>query len=212
MGLPDCQIPPSFRAGGIFFASWLTTAFACLPEPKGHQRWQISFGARQGATHHTRLPFLARWHLIRDMTVTRATSVAHSHSAVDHVALNYDERLLRRKRLTTAAGEDVLVDLAETLSLGEGDCLILEDGRAVAVRAADEPLLEITGDLARLAWHIGNRHTPCQIFSDRLRIRDDHVLKAMLEQLGAEISEVSGPFTPEGGAYGHGRTFGHSHD
>ena len=146
------------------------------------------------------------------MSLPRATAVIHSHDATDHVALSYDARLMRRKRLTTAAGEDILVDLAETLSLNDGDCLALEDGRTIAVKAADEPLLEITGDLPRLAWHIGNRHTPCQIGADRLLIRQDHVLFAMLEHLGAGIREIVAPFTPEGGAYGHGRTFGHSHD
>ena len=65
--------------------------------------------------------------------------------------------------------------------------------------------------LPRLAWHIGNRHTPCRIEADRLIIRQDHVLEAMLRQLGAEIQHANLPFRPEGGAYGHGRTFGHDH-
>ena len=65
--------------------------------------------------------------------------------------------------------------------------------------------------LMRLAWHIGNRHTPCQIEAGRLLIREDHVLEAMLRQLGATVTKVREPFTPEGGAYGHGRTMGHDH-
>ena len=78
--------------------------------------------------------------------------------------------------------------------------------------AAEEPLLEVTGaDLARIAWHIGNRHTPCQIEADRLLIQRDHVMADMLARIGAEVREVVEPFTPEGGAYGHGRTHGHDH-
>ena len=65
--------------------------------------------------------------------------------------------------------------------------------------------------LARLAWHIGNRHTPCQIGPDCLVIRQDHVLEAMLAKLGADVTHDTRPFTPEGGAYGMGRTMGHSH-
>ncbi|HCQ64977.1 MAG TPA: urease accessory protein UreE, partial [Rhodobacteraceae bacterium] len=76
---------------------------------------------------------------------------------------------------------------------------------------AAEDLLEIRGDLTRLAWHIGNRHTPCQIEPARLLIQRDHVLHDMLVKLGAEVSEVVAPFMPEGGAYGHGRTHGHAH-
>ncbi len=131
--------------------------------------------------------------------------------AADQVTLGYDERFLRRKRLVTAAGLAFLADLAETTSLEDGDMFVLEDGRLIAVAAAAEPLLEVRGDLPRLAWHIGNRHTPCQILPDRLLIRRDPVLAGMLAGLDARLSEVIGPFTPEGGAYGHGRTMGHDH-
>lgn len=129
----------------------------------------------------------------------------------DIVVLGYDERLLRRKRLMTVHDQGFLVDLAAVTNADQGDCFELIDGRLIEVIAAEEPVLVVTGDLARLAWHIGNRHTPCQIEGDRLVIRDDHVLKAMLIQLGARVSHAMEPFTPEGGAYGHGRTMGHDH-
>jgi urease accessory protein len=90
--------------------------------------------------------------------------------APEAVSLDYEGRFLRRKRLETDAGLPFLVDLAEVVSLDDGDALELTDGRRVAVRAAPEALLAVTGpSLARLAWR------------------------------------------PEGGAYGHGRTMGHSH-
>lgn len=132
--------------------------------------------------------------------------------AGDAVRLDYEGRFLRRRRLQTASGNSLVVDLAETTSLDDGDALVLEDGTAIAVEAADEPLLEIRGEnLPRLAWHIGNRHTPCRIESDRLLIRADHVLAGMLTGLGASVTRLSAPFSPEGGAYGHGRTMGHDH-
>ena len=130
----------------------------------------------------------------------------------DEVVLTYDARLLRRKRLDTLGGMSFMVDLPETVNVVEGDVFVLEDGRLIMVTAAPEPLLRVTGDLPRLAWHIGNRHTPCQIETDHLLIRRDHVLSAMLEHLGAQLDEITGAFTPEGGAYGNGRTMGHSHD
>ena len=76
---------------------------------------------------------------------------------------------------------------------------------------AAEALLDVRGDLTRLAWHIGNRHMPCQIEANRLLIQRDHVIRAMLETLGATLAEVEEAFTPEGGAYGHGRTHSHAH-
>lgn len=146
-----------------------------------------------------------------DLPAARQIRRAATEAAADHVTLDYDGRLLRRKRLTTAAGKAFLVDLRETVSLDHGDCFELEDGTLIAVVAADEPLLAVTGDLPRLAWHIGNRHTPCQIEADRLLIRDDPVLAGMLTGLGATLAPVVAGFTPEGGAYGHGRTMGHEH-
>ena len=131
--------------------------------------------------------------------------------ATGRVVLGYDERFLRRKRLTMASGDAFLVDLAEMTNLLAGDALELDDGRLVEIAAAEEPVLIIKGDLVRLAWHIGNRHTPCQIEADRLVIRADHVLADMLRGLGATVTKAQAPFMPEGGAYGMGRTMGHAH-
>jgi urease accessory protein len=135
----------------------------------------------------------------------------HWHGPADWVRLDYESRFLRRKRLETGGGMPFLVDLPQTVSLDHGDALELSDGRLIEVIAAPEPLCEVRGDLPRLAWHIGNRHTPCQVEPGRLLIRCDHVLQEMLAKLGAQLLEVEAPFTPEGGAYGHGRTHAHSH-
>ena len=131
--------------------------------------------------------------------------------ATARVVLGYEDRFLRRKRLTTAGGEAFMVDLPETANLLAGDAFELSDGRLVEIAAATEAVLVVRGDLVRLAWHIGNRHTPCQIDADRLLIRADHVLADMLRGLGASVTEAQEPFTPEGGAYGMGRTMGHAH-
>ncbi|EBA12147.1 urease accessory protein UreE [Roseobacter sp. CCS2] len=127
-------------------------------------------------------------------------------------ALDYAARFLRRKRLETAGGKPFLVDLAHTTSLDHGDALELSDGSLVEVKAAEENLYKVTGhDLVRLAWHVGNRHTPCQINADHLLIQADSVIGHMLEHLGATVTPITAPFTPEGGAYGHGRTHSHEH-
>ena len=143
-------------------------------------------------------------------TVRRAP---HGGPPYGVVVLRHDERILRRRRLLTLQGEGLLVDLPTTASLDQGDAFELKDGRLIEVIAAEEHLQEIRGhDLARLAWHLGNRHTPCQIEKDRLLVQRDHVLADMLLRLGAEILEVSEPFNPEGGAYGKGHTMGHAHN
>lgn len=146
--------------------------------------------------------------------VERAGTLPAPLPGADKVVLDYEARFLRRKSLTTASGATVLVDLAETVSLNEGDVLLAEDGTRIAVAAAAEPLVEVRavpGGLARLAWHVGNRHTPCEVAADHLLIRRDHVLEAMLTRLGATLRPLLAPFNPEGGAYGTGRTHGHHH-
>ncbi|PWK62870.1 urease accessory protein UreE [Roseicyclus mahoneyensis] len=147
-----------------------------------------------------------------DMTAGRVHRAGDWPGAADdRLVLDYEGRFVRRKRLVLASGEGLMVDLPETVSLAAGDALETAEGRIIEVVAAPEPLLRVTGDLTRLAWHIGNRHTPCQIAGDHLLIRADHVLADMLARLGATVEAVMGPFTPEGGAYGHGRTHGHDH-
>lgn len=127
-------------------------------------------------------------------------------------ALTYESRFFRRKKLTTREGWAFVADFEHTVSLDHGDALELSDGRLVEIEAAPENLLAVTGeDLPRLAWHIGNRHTPCQVEAKRLVIQNDPVIAHMLSHLGAEVTGVIEPFTPEGGAYGHGRTHSHDH-
>jgi urease accessory protein len=126
--------------------------------------------------------------------------------------LDYTERFLRRKRLSMVTGEAFVVDLAQTTSLNDGDALELDSGAIVRIAARAEDLYKVSGpDLVRLAWHVGNRHTPCQINVDHLLIQADPVIGHMLEHLGAIVAPVMAAFTPEGGAYGHGRTHSHEH-
>jgi len=137
-------------------------------------------------------------------------------AATDSLTLDFDARHRRRLRLTSARGEHILLDLPKTVAMADGDGLRLEDGRWLRVTAAAEALLEVRcagpEALARIAWHLGNRHLPSQIGDGVIRIRPDHVIEAMLVQLGASVERVEAPFQPEGGAYaGHGDGRGHHH-
>ena len=139
--------------------------------------------------------------------------------AVDFVVLDAQDRHRRRVVLVGEQGATYLLDLPKPAQLRDGDGLLLEDGSIVRVTGKPEPLVEISAvnarELARLAWHIGNRHTEVQIVGDRLRIRRDHVLEDMLHGLGAELTYIEASFDPETGAYDHGdldRAHGHGHN
>ncbi|WFP63443.1 urease accessory protein UreE [Mesorhizobium sp. WSM4904] len=148
----------------------------------------------------------------------RAVSVVPAREAgaavvYDKAVLAHDERHLRRRAIETAGGGKVLVDLPEPVALNNGDRLVLEDGRQLEIVAAPEEVYDIRArdavHLTELAWHIGNRHLAASIDADRILILRDHVIKAMLEGLGATVNEVLEPFNPVRGAYsGHG----HDHD
>lgn len=133
---------------------------------------------------------------------------------VDTVTLVHDERRLRRKLLTCDNGTEVMVDFPVTVTLDHNGALELDDGRVVGVIAAPELLYQIrassTAHLVRLAWHIGNRHTSAQLEADRILIKRDHVLRTMLEGLGAQLSDVTEPFFAEHGAYHSHNDTGHA--
>jgi len=149
----------------------------------------------------------------------RATEIvergAWTDRPADVVRLDYDKRTRRRIAMQGAAGLEFLLDLAKTPVLRAGDGIRLEDGRVVAVEAAPERLLEITcrdgRALARIAWHLGNRHLATEISARLIHIRDDHVIADMVRGLGADARVVQRPFNPEGGAYGEGAMSGHGH-
>ncbi len=152
------------------------------------------------------------------MSTPRAISVLPAGawdeaSASDSVLLDHDHRHRRRLALRTENGAELLLDLPHAARLREGDGLALEDGGFVRVRAKPEPLLVIDADdpaaMARIAWHLGNRHLPVQLANGRLRIRDDHVIADMVGQLGGHVTRIEAPFDPEGGAYAGGH---HHHD
>ncbi len=133
--------------------------------------------------------------------------------ASDSVLIDFDRRHRRRILLTTELGREVLLDLPQAVRLRHGDGLKTEFG-IIRVVARPEPLAEIhghdDGEMVRIAWHLGNRHLPVQLVGERIRIRRDHVIEDMVEQLGGHIDHIEAPFDPEAGAYAGGHT--HLHD
>ncbi len=146
---------------------------------------------------------------MRRASLVRRVETVEQGLIIDRVVLNADERHRRRVMLTGERGTTFLLDLPHAVMLRDGDGLVLDDGAVVRVAGKPEQLLEISSadphDLARLAWHIGNRHTDVQVVGDKLRIRHDHVLEEMLSGLGATLTRIEAPFDPERGAYAHGQ-------
>jgi urease accessory protein len=153
--------------------------------------------------------------MLRAVAVRRASEIMAEGEAqpVGRAVLPHDERHLRRRAIELVDGRKVLVDLGEPVVLATDDRLVTDEGGEIVIAAAYEPLYEIFGrdpvHLSELAWHIGNRHLPAAIEASRILILRDHVIKAMLEGLGARVKDIVAQFEPVRGAYsGHGE---HAH-
>lgn len=146
------------------------------------------------------------------MLVIEAFAAAGA-AAVERLPLPFESRCKSRLRTRLASGEEAGLFLERGRVLRGGDRLLGNDGRVVEVVAAPERLMEAASDdprqLARAAYHLGNRHVAVQVLADRLRFAQDHVLGDMVRGLGLPVAELEAPFEPEAGAYGaHG---GHGH-
>jgi urease accessory protein len=126
--------------------------------------------------------------------------------------LPFDLRQKSRLHAKLDSGEEVALMLPRGEVLRGGDLVTASDGRIIEIVAAPEKLLHVecrsANDLARAAYHLGNRHVPVEVGEGFLRIAADHVLEEMLKRLGAKVSPIEAAFEPEAGAY----AAGHRHE
>ena len=154
----------------------------------------------------------------------RATSVISANergnrAAADTVILNYAQRSTGQGGVISAKGQTIDIDLHGSVRLRTDDLLVLEDGSFIEVVAAAEPLLEARAPdlaaLARVAWHLGDRHIQAQLLPNRIRARRAPEVEKLLAALGAKVTMIESPFEPEGGAYAPAhdhRDHAHEHD
>jgi urease accessory protein len=157
--------------------------------------------------------------------MARATSVIqashrHERPVADTVILDSAQRSGPKVTVTGAKGTIIDIDLHLPVRLRTDDLLLLDDGTLVEVVAAPEPLIEARAAdlpaLSRLAWHLGDRHIPVQMLTNRIRALREPATETLLTSLGAKIVLIDAPFEPEGGAYAlsqahnHGQ-HGHAH-
>lgn len=127
------------------------------------------------------------------------------------LVMPFEQRQKARQRAHITAGFEVGIQLARGTVLRGGDQLRADDGTLLDIVAAREPVSTVwSRDLRRLAqvaYHLGNRHVALEIGTGWVRYLADHVLDAMVEQLGLAVIHHDEPFEPEAGAYG-----GHEHE
>lgn len=142
-------------------------------------------------------------------------------AVLDSLTLPYELRIRGRLKAVTDSGRDVGLFLDRGPILRHGDLLQASSGEVIRIAAADEPVTTAYIDhglpLARLCYHLGNRHVSLALGADAdgrhwVRFPPDHVLEELAVLLGATISHHQAPFDPESGAYAHaGREHAHDH-
>jgi urease accessory protein UreE len=147
--------------------------------------------------------------------LTLHTKVEHAAGVDGELLLAYHEREKCRLRTRLASGEEVALFTVRGSVLRNGDLLTGADRRVIRVVAAPEAVYVVhcatENIMARCAFHLGNRHTQVQIGDGWLRIREDPVLREMVEGLGGRVESQRAAFEPEAGAYagaGHGHGVG----
>ena len=124
------------------------------------------------------------------------------------LTLPWHRRIKSRQRVRLDDGRKAGLFLKRGVILRSGDLLRAEDGTVVEVRAALERIstVHVTDSLhmARLCYHLGNRHVELEISPDRIRYPHDHVLDELVTGLGHEVLVEEAPLEPETGAYGGG--------
>ncbi len=138
---------------------------------------------------------------------------ASNHTAT--LSLPIDQRIKSRLKVTLDDGREAGLFLPRGEVLRDGDLLESTEGLVIQVQAANETVSTVHSDnahaLARVCYHLGNRHVPLQIAATWVRYQHDHVLDDMVRGLGLSVETELAPFEPESGAYKSG-SHGHNHN
>jgi urease accessory protein len=134
----------------------------------------------------------------------------------DHLALPFELRQKSRLRVRLSSGREAGIFLPRGTVLRDGDLLYATTGEILRIIAAPEPVSRVCSpdpaQLARVCYHLGNRHVPLMIGADGCaRYLCDHVLDEMVLGLGLVVVHEDAPFDPEPGAYAGGHRHGHGH-
>ncbi|WP_252108245.1 MULTISPECIES: urease accessory protein UreE [unclassified Halomonas] len=143
-------------------------------------------------------------------------------AASDTLTLPFELRIRGRLKAESDGGQalGLFLDRGPVLRSGEG--LKAESGEVIRVCAAIEPVVTARVSsglpLARLAYHLGNRHVQLALGEDDqggwVRFPPDHVLEELATLLGATLEHGDATFDPEPGAYqqlGHAHAHDHGH-
>jgi urease accessory protein len=118
----------------------------------------------------------------------------------DAITLTWEERRQGHGRRRSDAGLEFAISLPSGVVLKAGDCFVLTaEKTVVAVREAEERVYVVRPkrpqDWAFYAYHVGNRHQSVMIGETELVFLESPAVRSLLDQLHAEYTSDSRPFT-----------------
>ena len=129
--------------------------------------------------------------------------LASAGESSDRLALTWEQRRKSRLKATTVSGEEVGLFLPRGSILFDGDLVRTSDDRIIRIEAAPEDVSTISSPdavlLARVAYHLGNRHVRTQVGPGFIRYRYDRTIDKLVRTLGIEPIVEEVPFEPERG-------------
>lgn len=142
--------------------------------------------------------------------------ISHAHDDIElTLTLPFEKRQKSRFRAQMNNGKDAGISIERGSVLRGGNCLKSRNGQLVMIVSANEEVSTIhcdnAHDLARAAYHLGNRHVSLQVGDFWIRYLKDHVLDEMVQGFGLKIKHEAAPFEPEVGAYHGGHSHAHNH-
>ena len=123
-----------------------------------------------------------------------------------NLTLSSDQRKILRGIKLTDCKKKLIMQLPREGKLREGDILLTnQKGIFIKVFAMDEKLIQISSSskliLLQISYHLGNRHIEMEIKPNKLFIKDDYLIKNLLNNFEVEILKINKKFFPEVGAF-----------
>ena len=141
-----------------------------------------------------------------------AHEVATDGDPTDQLALSWESRRKSRLRATTVSGDVIGLFLPRGTVLFDGSLVRTTAGDIIEITAAPEDVSTASSPdavlLARVAYHLGNRHVRTQMGPGYIRYRHDRAVDELVRKLGAVVRLEEVPFEPERGTKDHA----HDHD
>ncbi|MCT2534166.1 urease accessory protein UreE [Aquibacillus koreensis] len=120
------------------------------------------------------------------------------HQNREWIELDWEElnkRILRKK---TDKGTDVAIALDDKQPLKVGDILYQDDKLQVVIRTKKEKVYVVYPNsivqMGKMAFELGNRHTPCLISENEIVVRFDETLERLFEEVGVDYEQTERRF------------------